>query len=498
MPPPDPTPYALARIADAVARAADLEAAYDVLIAGLSSALQTRAGLFERRDRGWTLIAGTEDAAVVPDLQRTLGRLSPGEVTRLPDPYGSTPGAWTAASLEGPGGPPVVLLLAGDWTAPHALSSTWFLCVSYALCSVQERDVRRRTERLLVSGYTMARRLSRLGGIEVVAGRVADHVARLMNAERVAVALYRAAEDCLGVAATHGYPLSTVDDIRIQPGAWVIGHVYSSGRPLFVRDVRSVRGMPQDRQRYRTYSFAAVPMFAGGETVGVLTATDKRDGSAFNRLDITMMRTLSVAAAVTIVAARSQAEVSRLSYAVTVDSLTALLNRPYLDARLHQEIERARRGATLLTVLMADIDDFKIINDTYGHQTGDAVLQVVAGIIRTAVRVFDMCARYGGDEFVILMPNSDYSSAVACAERIRQRVDAYRGEERGGVRLPALTVSIGFAVIGTGDTPADLIRRADESMYLAKADGKNRVRAHPSVLNGGPTPTPDGNGKEKA
>jgi diguanylate cyclase (GGDEF)-like protein len=257
---------------------------------------------------------------------------------------------------------------------------------------------------------------------------------------------------------------------------------------LFVRDIRSVRGMPQDRQRYRTYSFAAVPMFAGGETVGVLTATDKRDGSAFNRLDIAKMRTLSVAAAVTLVAARSHAEVARLAYATTIDSLTGLLNRPYLDARLHQEVERARRGATLLTVLMADIDDFKAINDTYGHQIGDAALQVIGSIIRSAVRVFDVSARYGGDEFVILMPNGDYSSALACAERIRRRVAEYRAEKHDGPNLPALTISIGIAVVQAGDTAAALLRRADESLYQAKADGKNVVRAHPSVLTGQQAP----------
>src|SRR5438128_12126999 len=108
---------------------------------------------------------------------------------------------------------------------------------------------------------------------------------------------------------------------------------------------------------------------------------------------------------------------------------------------------------------MADIDHFKVINDSHGHQIGRAVLQAVGSILRSAVRVFDVCARYGGDEFAIVMPSSDQASAAACAERIRHRVaEAYLHDETV-FRLPPLTVSIGAGVIQRGDTPADLVRR---------------------------------------
>jgi diguanylate cyclase (GGDEF)-like protein len=254
--------------------------------------------------------------------------------------------------------------------------------------------------------------------------------------------------------------------------------VYSSGRPVAVPDIRQIPGMSGERLQYRSFSFAAVPMFAGTETVGVLSATDKRDGSAFDRQDTVALRTFSAFAALALMAARSDTEVHRLAYAATVDSLTGLFNRPYLDARLRQEVERARRGASSLTVLMADIDDFKTINDTNGHQVGDMVLQEVGSILRSAVRIFDVCSRYGGDEFAILMPSGDRSSAAACAERIRQRVSEYRPGAEDRSRLPRLTMSIGVAVIETGDAPADLIRRADRRLYLAKAEGKNRVRAN--------------------
>jgi diguanylate cyclase len=151
-------------------------------------------------------------------------------------------------------------------------------------------------------------------------------------------------------------------------------------------------------------------------------------------------------------------------------------------------VERARRGSSSLTVLLADIDDFKSINDTYGHQTGDAVLRMVGTVLRSTVRVFDVCARYGGDEFAILMPTSDRSTATACAERILQHVSEAPDGVEENTHLPRLTLSIGVAVIEPGDAPADIIRRADQCLYRAKGEGKNRVCVNLDGPNSRPAP----------
>jgi len=151
--------------------------------------------------------------------------------------------------------------------------------------------------------------------------------------------------------------------------------------------------------------------------------------------------------------------------------LTGLFNRHYLDARLHQEIERARRSGTSLTLLLLDIDDFKTVNDTMGHQVGDSILNGVGNVLRSSVRVFDICARLGGDEFAIVLPGSDQARATASAERIRQRIAA----QGSFSAVPQLTVSLGVAVFRNNDAAEDLIRRADRLLYLAKAQGKNRV-----------------------
>lgn len=472
------TPFSshfVARLANEVSGAVHLRAAFELLASELFSVLGARAIVFEHTDDGWISVAGSAHDLQERDWQPHLTALTSQALgmLRLDDPER---GHATAISLTGPDGPPVAVALEGDWTSIRDSMSTLALVLSFAIQAVRQRDEKRRAERQLRGGYAMVRRLSRLGAIETVAQHVVDHVAQLLGADRVSLALYSNTDESLSVVATHGYPRAQVEEVRIAPGAWVIGHVYSSGRPVFVRDTRLMPDRVRPRDQYRTFAFAAVPLLAGQETIGVLTVTDKRDGSSFGRQDEMLLRGVSVAAAVSLMAARSDSEAARLAYAATTDGLTGLLNRPYLDTRLHQEVERSKRESKSLAVLMTDIDDFKRINDTRGHQVGDDVLRIVGSVIRSAVRVFDVCARYGGDEFAILMPNCDHYSAVACAERIRHRIEQYRGEDAA---LPSLTMSIGVAVIQAGENADDVLLRADRCLYQAKTEGKNTVRSHP-------------------
>lgn len=470
---PQVSPHLVADLADAVGKAVNLRHAYESIIHELFLRVGTRAVILERCGPVWMPIAGGADGdQPAPPAAEGLA-LGGVRVVRLQGPGDSLATAVSLSTTDEDRA--AVLLLNGDWSGAQDALSMWSLVLTYALESVRAREVTRRAEGLLVRGYSMARRLSRLGDVDRVSHRIVTHVAQMLDAERVSLALYRKADSCLMIAATHGHSLASVEDVRIKPGEWVIGHVYASNRPVFVRDIRLLSPAARTTDRYRTFSFAAVPMIAGSETVGVLTVTDKRDGSAFGRQDEMALRAIGVWAGTALATARMETEAARLAYAATVDSITGLLNRPYLDSRLHQEIERAKRDGHSLSVLLADIDDFKAINDTWGHQVGDAVLQSVGAVIRSAVRVFDVCARYGGDEFAIVMPNSDRASALAGAERIRRRLLERR--DAADAKLPGLTISIGVAVMEPDDSAADLILRADQAMYQAKADGKNLVRA---------------------
>jgi diguanylate cyclase (GGDEF)-like protein len=469
----------LADIAERVAASVDLPTAFDTLVAETSRALKTRACLFQALEEGWILVAQARGGLNVPlaQLNFALSQVSSsalattdlGEIGEV---------VWTSVPLKYPHGSIMVLLLAGDWTWQAGSLVPLGGVLPFVFKSVEERAGRERAERLLVAGHSMVRRLTQLGDLEVVCKRIVEQVARTIEAGRVAIALYRPEENCLVIPATQGYPASLVKDVRVEPGSGVIGHVFASGRPVLVPDVHKLPEMMGERRQYRTSSFAAVPLLAGRQVIGVVCATDKADGSIFDKRDAVALRTLCASAALALVAARSDSESHRLAYAATIDALTGLFNRTYLDVRLLQEVERARRGNSSLTLLLADIDDFKRVNDTYGHQTGDAVLRLVGGILRSAVRVFDVCARYGGDEFAIVMPSSDHQSAGACAERIRQRVAEHHMEANNLSGLPPLTMSIGVSVLKMGESPADFLGRADRYLYQAKARGKNCVCGH--------------------
>ena len=164
---------------------------------------------------------------------------------------------------------------------------------------------------------------------------------------------------------------------------------------------------------------------------------------------------------------KSQAELARL---VTQDPLTNVLNaRAFVD-RLGQELERNRRYPRPLTLVYMDLDNFKVINDTHGHQTGDAVLRLVADAMRTSVRTADVVGRLGGDEFGVLMPETDAQLADAAAKRL---VASLRSVFQG---TPSVTASIGVvSCTATDASTDDLLRRADQAMYDAKKAGKDRV-----------------------
>jgi len=159
----------------------------------------------------------------------------------------------------------------------------------------------------------------------------------------------------------------------------------------------------------------------------------------------------------------------------THDSLTGLWNRGAILETLKNEMARSVRESTQLSIILADIDYFKRVNDTHGHQAGDAVLREVARRMQASVRVYDSVGRYGGEEFLIVSPGCGLSEAVNQAERLRRSVAAEEISVPGGQRLAA-TMSFGVATI----TPelkehGDLLRAADEALYIAKKNGRNRV-----------------------
>ena len=213
-----------------------------------------------------------------------------------------------------------------------------------------------------------------------------------------------------------------------------------------------------------------LPIVAGNERLGVIALTDRSDGRRFDARDFASARVMASSAASAFSRQRLQERLTKLTELATVDPVTGLFNRRYLETRLEAEVERARRQGQDLALLLIDIDDFKRVNDTRGHLEGDRILSDVADLLRAGVRIFDVCARYGGEEFVIVMPAASAMVAQQVAERIRLRVERNFSNDS-----PPVTVSVGVGMLESATTADELVDVADSALIAAKKAGKNLV-----------------------
>jgi len=212
-----------------------------------------------------------------------------------------------------------------------------------------------------------------------------------------------------------------------------------------------------------------VPMIAQGDTVGVLTL---RPDDAYPPELVSVAEVLGERFGLTVANLRLR---DRLRDQSIRDPLTGLFNRRYLEETLTRELNRAERKSSPLGVLVVDIDHFKRLNDTHGHDAGDAALAEVGRLLARSFRSSDITCRYGGEEFVVVLPEAARDFTIARAESLRQAVKELRAASQGRP-AQAISVSIGVAHFpDDGRTPEALIRAADVALYAAKAQGRDRV-----------------------
>ena len=304
-----------------------------------------------------------------------------------------------------------------------------------------------------------------------------------------------------GLTGRWDVPEADLPALRVAPGAGILGAVAASGEPR--RGIRGPGAGVLEEPACRTY--VAVPICAPATvgdplvpgdalvtgqpaTLGVLALYDRLGGDEFDDADLLTLRTFAGQAGVAVHNVRVHEEAQRLSL---TDPLTGLWNYRYLRESLRREVERASRFGRMLTVLVLDLDHFKDVNDTYGHAAGDTVLGEFARRIRIGLREVDVAFRQGGEEFVVLLPETDGYGGAIVAERLGAAVrdipvpiDPRRPDATTGrlIDRVAISVSIGIAVFPEhGSTAQQVLDAADDALYAAKNAGRDTYRLAETV-----------------
>ena len=304
---------------------------------------------------------------------------------------------------------------------------------------------------------------------------IMDAVIKLTNADK-AMLLLAGPSGELEVKAEHPARHAAKKDGKYS--TTVIQQVMASGEPSFVLDTDLHQVMKDSRsiQSLQLRTVMCAPLRSKTGVMGVLYVHSTTPVRAFNEQKKEIFSALCDHAAIAL-------DNARLYSASISDPMTGLYNHAYCMRRLQEELDRARRYGRCLTFILVDIDKFKVVNDTFGHRKGDLVICAVAEALRQTVRQSDVAARYGGDEFALIVPetggpgcletDTEQSGAMILAERLRERI------AKSAVPGVEVTASIGVATFPSDGLregePGDLIERADNAMYSAKKKGRNQV-----------------------
>ena len=259
---------------------------------------------------------------------------------------------------------------------------------------------------------------------------------------------------------------------RVPSGKGPWGKALSSGKTVIEDDVHAI---PEYEGFYlETGSRMCIPLISFGQTLGVL-ALDSSQVGAFRHVDMQPLESVADICATAIQNAHYVEKVKQLAY---LDGLTGIFNRRFFELRIVEEIERSRRFEAGMAVIMVDLDQFKRLNDEFGHLLGDEVLRQVSSIFHQQLRKIDVVCRYGGEEFAILLSQTNLEHAMGVAEKLRRMVETWQFP---GVPQP-VTISAGAAAYPDhGVTRDELVKAADAGLYAAKQAGRNCVCLAPAL-----------------
>lgn len=325
-----------------------------------------------------------------------------------------------------------------------------------------------RYKRIFGALFQLTKRVNSGASLPELLRAVSESAVELAGASTCSIMLLDEERTELLCKASYGLPPEEEADVRFKVGEGVAGWVAEHGAPALILDVAAdPRFVKLPGQLTAIQSLLAVPLATRDGVIGVITVTSPAP-RAFGKDHEELLTYLGGS----IVKDIENARLYRLSIS---DSLTKAYNRQYLFQRLPDELDRARRYGDALSVLLFDVDRFKVLNDTHGHAAGDFVLKEVVRVAQAAIRDVDGLVRYGGEEFLLLLPKTPMPGALQMAERLRAAI-ATTALPWSDKQLQ-VTASFGVAELRTGENDEELLRRADEALYAAKAAGRNRVVA---------------------
>jgi diguanylate cyclase (GGDEF)-like protein len=245
----------------------------------------------------------------------------------------------------------------------------------------------------------------------------------------------------------------------------LVGDIDTHKKPIIRKSQRAFAG------NYKTKNCAISPLICQDRVVGVLNLADKINGDQFTSEDIALIELFSQLVGASIGNIKL---FEKIQHQATTDGLTGLANHKIFYEILEKELWRSRRYGGKISLIMIDVDNLKKINDTYGHRAGDKVIREISRKIKECIRQIDTAARYGGDEFAVILPNTSLTDAVVVAERMVDAV-AHSPAIWKKDQIP-LSISVGLGQYDADTNPEDITSGSDRALYKAKQAGKNTVR----------------------